>query len=130
MKQKKILLVDDDVELLSIMRLDLAFDPSYEVVACADPFSALEKIITDDFSLVLTDFHMPGMNGGELLENIKLKNPGLPVFLFSIYYDDAAIPAEVREKADAIISKPIDHDRLKKLILERLVLEGDVGAKE
>ncbi|MCX5751637.1 MAG: response regulator [Candidatus Saganbacteria bacterium] len=120
MAKKKILVVDDDVELLSIMKLDLAFDSVFEVIACADPFSALEKVITDDIALVLTDFHMPGMNGGELLENIRIKKPGLPVFLFSIYYDDEAIPKHVRDKVDAIVSKPIEHEKLKNLILKTL----------
>jgi two-component system NtrC family response regulator len=116
--KKKILVVDDDVELLSIMRLDLAFDSSFDIIACNDPFSALEKVITEDIALVLTDFHMPGMNGGELMENIRIKKPGMPVFLFSIYYDDAAIPQSVRNQANAIVSKPIEHEKLKKLILD------------
>ena len=60
---------------------------------------------------------MPDMNGEEVMDNIKLAKPDLPVLLFSVYHDDdATLSANIRKKAAGIISKPIDHTQLRETI--------------
>ena len=48
-------------------------------------------------------------------------NPPLPVVLFSIYYDDAySITAPMRDKADGLVGKPIEHNKLYQTVKEVL----------
>ena len=73
----------------------------------------IEKTREVDFDLIITDFYMPGMDGGEVLNTVKEARPDLPVLIFSIYHDDESTLAHsTKEKADGIINKPIEHSQL------------------
>jgi CheY-like chemotaxis protein len=62
---------------------------------------------------VLSDINMPGMDGLELLGEIKRRRPELPVIMVTAYGDDVR-RRRVRELgASEYIAKPVDFDRLK-----------------
>jgi signal transduction histidine kinase/ligand-binding sensor domain-containing protein/CheY-like chemotaxis protein len=83
LEKKKILIVDDNMTNLSILKSQL---DQWELITlqAASGEEALqiikEKIHVD---LVLTDMHMPDMDGAELAKNIREINPGLPIILLS-----------------------------------------------
>ena len=66
----KILFVDDDQKILNA--ISRQFDEVFEVETANDPKLALEMLETDGpFAVVVSDMRMPGMNGIELLAQIK-----------------------------------------------------------
>ena len=81
---KKILLVDDEDSIHLIYREELE-EEGYEVHSALSGEEALEKLklITPD--LVILDINMPGMNGIDVLRQMKENNPELPVILCSAY---------------------------------------------
>jgi two-component system response regulator CpxR len=83
MKPKRtILCVDDNEQSLSIRKVMLE-TRGYRVVTCSDGRKALEVFRQGGIDLVLTDLIMPGMEGNELIQQIKEMSPLTPAILFS-----------------------------------------------
>lgn len=83
---KKLLLVDDEEAIRMIYREEFESD-GYEVVTAADGLSGLECFRSAQPDLVILDIHMPGMNGVEVLRQMKMENAKIPVILSSAYQD-------------------------------------------
>ncbi|HNW08913.1 MAG TPA: response regulator [Verrucomicrobiota bacterium] len=101
LSRKRILLVDDGALVLASTRMLLEVD-GHVVVDAATGAQALEVFAGAEFDLVITDFRMPGMNGGQLTCRIKQAAPGKPVIILTAWPEE--VPASV--PADMIMSKP------------------------
>jgi len=95
-------LVDDDI-LVSMGAADMLLDLGHSVTEAPSGAHALKLLETDPpFDIVVTDYAMPGMNGFELAQRIKEKNPKLPIILATGY---AELPAD-RSIEFGHLSKP------------------------
>ena len=81
---KKILLVDDEDSIHLIYSEELE-EEGYEVHSALSGEEALEKLKIISPDLVILDINMPGMNGIDVLRQMKENNPDLPVILCSAY---------------------------------------------
>lgn len=70
MAKKKILIVDDEEDIVNLVRLILE-DAGYEVFAATNGVQALEKIRGNPFDLVLLDVMMPMLSGWEVLKELR-----------------------------------------------------------
>lgn len=70
MPNKKILVVDDEEDIVNLVRLILE-DAGYEVTAATNGVDALEQIRTKPFDLVLLDIMMPMLSGWEVLKELR-----------------------------------------------------------
>ena len=87
----RVLLVDDDI-LVSMGAADMLLDLGHSVTEAQSGAHALKLLETDSpFDIVVTDYAMPGMNGFELAQRIKERNPKLPIILATGY---AEMPAD------------------------------------
>ncbi|RUO55694.1 LytR/AlgR family response regulator transcription factor [Pseudidiomarina homiensis] len=113
------LVVDDESLARRGLIVRLQDFPQVELLdECQSARQALEKIIEHRPDLIFLDIQMPGMNGFELLREVKAKGIELPIVVFVTAYDQYAIKAfEVR--AIDYLLKPVDHERLS-LALERV----------
>ncbi len=114
---KKILLVDDEDSIHLLYREELE-EEGYEVHSALSGEEALSqlKIILPD--LVILDINMPGINGIDVLRQIKEMNPSLPVILSSAYQEfkqDLATWA-----SDEYIVKSSNLDELKAAVKKHL----------
>ncbi|HZQ19967.1 MAG TPA: response regulator [Terriglobales bacterium] len=109
--RRVILCVDDENNPLVLRKLVLE-KAGYEVVTAGSGKEALQLAQERAFDLVLSDHLMPGMNGAELAQAIKSKQPHLPVILISGVND---IPPGATV-ADAFLSKVEGPDALGKHI--------------
>ena len=83
MKPKKtILIVDDNDQALSIRKI-LLETRGYRVVACSNGQQALDAFQRGGIDLVLTDLVMPGVDGSQLIQEIKKYSPQTPAVLIS-----------------------------------------------
>ena len=109
---KKILLVDDDIKVLSAMKRLMLFE-GWEVLHVLNGDEALKIFEESSFDLVITDFKMPGMNGIELSDILKGKFPALPVILLTAYADKKLILKAFSNRTIVdIITKPWDEEVL------------------
>ena len=79
-----ILIVDDERNYLLILRAVLE-EEGYEVLTASNGQDALGIQKTADLDLILTDMKMPGMDGIQLLENIKAVDSDLPVIMMTAH---------------------------------------------
>ncbi len=84
MEPKRILLVDDEQGIQLLYRGEFE-DDGYEVISAYNGEEALQKFSEEKPDLVILDINMPGMNGIEVLRQMKEINSSLPVILCSAY---------------------------------------------
>ena len=81
----RILIVDDD-PLISMSTVDMLEDLGHEVVEAGSGAKALEILSAgEQFDLMITDFSMPRMNGGQLARTVHELRPSLPILLATGY---------------------------------------------
>ena len=85
-KRKRILLVDDEEGIQLLYREEFE-EEGYEVESAMNGEEALEKFRNNPPDLVILDINMPGMNGIEVLRQMKEMHPDLPVILSSAYQE-------------------------------------------
>ena len=125
--KKKILVVDDDMDLLLQIKVQLEA-AGYDVVTAEGRKDAETQLETLRPDLVVLDLMMEEMDAGFALSyHIKKKDATLPVILMTavtretgLHFDDAAGDARSWVKADAVLSKPVRFEQLNREI-KRLV---------
>ena len=83
---KKILLVDDEESIQLLYREEFQ-DEGYAVISARNGEEALKKFAEENPDLVILDIQMPGMNGIEVLRQMKSKEPDKPVILSSAFQE-------------------------------------------
>lgn len=82
---RKVLVVDDDTVVGRSFNRVLTKDKGYVVITAQSGTEALEKMRTQKYDLVFTDIKMPGMDGVELAEQVKARQPWTPVVIITGY---------------------------------------------
>jgi DNA-binding NtrC family response regulator len=116
MKQS-ILVVDDD-PMMREMVSDLLDSKGYAAAAADSARQALEMAAEHEFSCVLTDLQMPGMDGLELLGDLRERYPETPVVLMTSFGTIENAVKAMRLGAHDFVTKPFEADRLL-VVLER-----------
>jgi CheY-like chemotaxis protein len=81
---RKVLVVDDDPVVGNSFNRVLS-EKGYIVVTAADGFDALMKLQAEKYDVVFTDIRMPGMDGLEVAEQVKARQPWTPVVVVTGY---------------------------------------------
>lgn len=122
----RVLVVDDEVDLGFLIKQLLEMQ-GYEVTYVSDPKQALELLDKELFSIVLSDYNMPGLNGQQLFESIRSKGLILPVvFLTGMATKDFVISA-LRLGASDVLEKPCPKDVLTSSLARILEIERRRG---
>ena len=113
----EVLVVDDEADIRDLVSGVLE-DEGYAVRSAADSSSAIEAIDDRRPSLVLLDVWLQGskLDGLQLLEQIKQRDPTLPVLMISGHGNLDTAVAAIREGAVDFIEKPFKADRLLHLV--------------
>ena len=121
-KAYRILLVDDEPNVLSALRRVFRQE-NYDVVTCQQPREALELLKREPFNVIISDFMMPGMDGGELLRQARQIEPDLIRIMLTGHADVNAVVGAVKTGAVyKFILKPWNDEDLRvtvALALER-----------
>ncbi|WP_457641024.1 sigma-54-dependent transcriptional regulator [Persephonella sp.] len=123
MVKKKILVVDDDKDILSLISIKLK-SFGFEVHTEKSPLSALDRISLENFDLILVDQLMPEISGLEFIDLLKEKNDHIPVILMTAYgnLEDAVLA--MKKGAFHYITKPLNFDELKIIIDQALEISN------
>ena len=125
-----ILVVDDEPDVADLFRQCFrreARQGTYVMHFAASGVEALDRLaeeIQPALVAVLSDVNMPGMDGLELLGEIKQRRPDLPVMMVTAYGDDERRHRASELGAFEFITKPVDFDHLKQQ-LRQLPTETD-----
>lgn len=123
MKKRKILLIDDEADILYFVKMNLEATGKYEVVTADSGEKGIAIAIAkqQDFDLIITDYKMKGMDGKKVMDILKHSLVKSPIIIFSIYHDDnSKITESIRKTADGLISKPFTNEKLIEVIEQAL----------
>ncbi len=110
-----LLIVDDDEVTVNLLS-EIFEKENYRTFTATDSKKALELISQNDFSVLISDIKMEGLNGIDLLSIIKNKYPGIVVILMTAFGSmDTAVEA-IQKGAFDYISKPFEITDLKALV--------------
>jgi len=119
-----ILVVDDEPDVAELFRQRFRREKrqgTYVIHYAASGTEALDRLqgeIEPTLLAVLSDINMPGMDGLQLLAEIKERFPALPVMLVTAYGDDQRRRRAAEYGAAEFITKPVDFDQLKAQLRE------------
>lgn len=94
---KRFLIVDDNEDFLELLEELLSDEFDANVSVSSNSIEALELVQEEKYDLIMSDFMMPKLNGGELAKATRLKvgpNQGTPIILLTANVD--AVPVDVR----------------------------------
>jgi CheY-like chemotaxis protein/anti-sigma regulatory factor (Ser/Thr protein kinase) len=105
----RILVVDDEPSTLEVVSGYLRGD-GHRVLTAADGGEAMQRFMSDDFDLVITDHGMPGMNGLQLADAVHRVNPAKAVILLTGF---AFGPEQQPTSIDCVLQKPLAREDLR-----------------
>lgn len=110
---KKILIVDDDIELCEELG-EILQDEGFSVNCFFDGVEGKKNIEKFDYDLLILDFKMPGLNGVEILRELKQKNPLCKFFMISgkPHLEKTLKEENLFYLLDGVMQKPFDIEAL------------------
>ncbi len=116
-----ILIVDDEKSAVDSMRETLE-RLGYKITARTSSVEALEAFINDPgtFDLVITDMTMPNLTGKDLVNELKILRPDIPIILCTGFSDQISGEKTEKLSINAFIMKPIIRNEIAKTIREVL----------
>jgi two-component system response regulator GlrR len=107
----KILVVDDDTNILKVIKMRLEAE-GYQVTTAGKAKTALELANDDVFDFALVDLKLNGTNGIQLMENLHQLNPEMPVIILTAYGTIKSAVEAMRKGAYSYLTKPFNYDEL------------------
>jgi DNA-binding NtrC family response regulator len=124
-----VLVVEDDDSLRRVTQLHLE-KLGFPTSAAADAEEALRIMGESPYDVLLTDFHLPGMSGLDLLKRVKLEHPDTIVIVVTAFGTVASAVEAMKSGAYDYITKPLHHFELKELLrraIDHHQLSQEVG---
>lgn len=110
------LVVEDDPAIRRLVE-KLLRRHSFEIDTAGDGRTAIEKLRTNNYSVLVLDLMVPELNGFDVIEHIKTEGPLVPVAVVSAVSQQALTRLDL-DVVKVVISKPFDVDEFTKAVLE------------
>src|SRR5690348_16206220 len=109
MSNRRVLVLDDEKNITFVIKAILE-KGGFEVEAYNDPTAAMRVLERPDygFCTVVTDLYMPQMNGMQILEELRQKQPGLPVVMITAFGTVEIAVQALKMGAFDYITKPFE----------------------
>jgi DNA-binding NtrC family response regulator len=131
--KKRIMLIDNEEGLCRMMEAVLR-DNGFAVKAHTRSFEAVEEFKAGEWDLVVTDIKMPGMDGLEVLQKVKAKDPQIPVIMITAYATVEMSIQALRKGAYDMLTKPFEPEellyRVKNALSHTMLLEENKELRE
>jgi FixJ family two-component response regulator len=120
-RKPHVLVIDDEADICEFISDELT-QRGMKVYSFSNPRDALRSLPAMKLDVVISDIRMPGMDGTELLREIRKTHHYFPSILFvSGYSKHEALDQIMNMGAVALLEKPIDMNRLFSLIMEQFI---------
>lgn len=106
-KKKKILVVDDEIDLLEMLKARLEAN-NYNVIATSNGKEAIDLVAKFKPDAVFLDIMMPGIDGLDILKKIRFTDNRLPVFIITAFSNEERRNAARQLNASGYILKTGD----------------------
>ena len=128
MEHKAILIVEDDKTFARTLAqaLKLGFEGEFEITVCASAEEAFEALTQQAYTLLVTDYRLPGEDGLSLISRAVQTYPGVESVLMTGDSSEEVLGA-AREKASGYLGKPFDMLDLLLMVRQVLALPAPDG---
>ena len=109
---EKLLIVDDEPDMLRLLGMILKTNTAYEFVTTNNPVEALEMAKKGGFDILLTDLKMPGLDGIELLSAVRSFDKDIPVIIITAYATAESAAEAMDKNAFDFITKPFRKEQI------------------
>lgn len=116
--KKALLFVDDNV-IIRLSVTKILKENGYNVITFKEGGEALEIFKREHFDLILTDLEMTGMNGNEMIKEIRKLDKKIPIIVLSDQYETIEIEEDVQGYLHKNISKEELIQTIDKVLNER-----------
>ncbi len=122
MKNKKILIVEDDVDLMKVISLRIK-SKKFEIVQATSGYEGLYRYLTETPDLIVLDLMLPTLNGNEVCREIrrKHKDEKTPIIILTAKSTDVDRIKSKVIGANSYITKPFDGQQLLEEISKYLI---------
>ncbi len=103
---EKLLVVDDEPNMLRLLKTILMDKTGYEVITTNNPLEVSKLLQEAPFDLVITDLKMPLVDGLDLIDIIKKINSSLPIIIITAYGTIETAEEAIQKGAYDFITKP------------------------
>jgi DNA-binding NtrC family response regulator len=117
-----VLIVDDDADMRELA-YDMLKDRGHQVTMAGSGEEALKRLTEKDYAVVLTDLRMKGMQGLELLTQIKRDHSDINVILMTAFGSVETAVEAMKHGASDYLTKPVKKDELIRVV-ERVIREA------
>jgi two-component system response regulator GlrR len=129
MNQPRILVVDDDPDLLHLIGVRLSV-AGYEVISAASGEEALQRFHADHPQAVITDLRMEGMDGHALFARLHAEAPSLPVIILTAHGTIPDAVAATQRGAFGFLTKPFEGKELLERVAAAVALSPPVAPED
>ncbi len=127
MDSKTILIVDDEESVLVVLKNSLMkLGHEFRILTALDASTALKCMEKYQVELLITDYHMQGMNGLELVEMVHNVQPNTRVIFITAYGSEKVESEVKRLKTFAYLNKPLDLNTFREVVKQAL---GDISIR-
>ncbi len=125
---RRILIVDDEPSIRHMLK-QVLLEEGYGAVAAGSALEALEQLVDEPVDLAIVDLLLPGANGLELAEAIRMLDPGTPVILITAYGSTAFESMASHPAISHYVHKPFHLDRLLGMVQALVPLHEQAESK-
>jgi DNA-binding NtrC family response regulator len=128
---ERILVVDDEPNMLRLLKTILMDKTGYEVFTTNNPLEVSKLLQEDSFDLVITDLKMPLVDGLDLIDIVRKVDARLPIIIITAYGTTETAEEAVQRGAYDFITKPFRKETILitiKRALEWKQLQGELAA--
>jgi two-component system response regulator HydG len=119
---KRILIIDDDSYICKLLENYLGKN-GYIAETALTAGKAITKLNNSDFDLVLSDYRLPDKDGFYILNQVKSKNPSIPVIIMTAYEEIGTAIKLIKSGAYDYITKPLIPEEVLGLLKEAMTRE-------
>lgn len=124
---RRILVVDDEPSIRHMLK-QVLLEEGYEAIAAGSALEALGQLVDEPVDLAIVDLLLPGANGLELAEAIRMLDRGTPVILITAYGSTAFESMASHPAISHYVHKPFNLDRLLAIVRSFVLSIEGVGS--
>jgi two-component system response regulator AtoC len=115
---KRLMIVDD--HKAERMLFEVIFEDTCEVISCENGREAMDQLMQQSVDLVVTDLHMPGMDGVQLTRTLRRQHPELPVIAVTANPEYFDLNENLTDLFDDVLAKPLNLDILERKVWQHM----------
>lgn len=109
---QRVLVIDDEVDMLMLLRMIIEDNTDYEVETTNSPSESIKLLKEKPFDLIITDLKMPGMDGMELFDEFREMKPEIPVIIITAYGSIETADEAMKKGVAEFVTKPFRKDSI------------------